>query len=93
MLINVWGALHHLIIFISLLAIKGGGDYMLQTDAVALDDYLTWYVGGSVFIAWDNGPGARLSLGLNIAFNAKGAAYVQMSPALGFDQGKTARLI
>jgi hypothetical protein len=28
------------------------------------------------FIAWDNGPGARLSLGLNIAFNAQGAAYL-----------------
>ncbi len=63
------------------------GDYIFKRGSFGEDIPFNWYVGGGAFIGWDNGIGVRVPLGLNMAFNAKWDAYLQVHPELDFDHG------
>jgi len=63
-------------------------DYILRENAVDEGIPFNWTIAGGIFVGWHNGAGLRLPLGLNMAFNAKWDAYLQLNPALDFDYGK-----
>tara|TARA_B110001469_G_scaffold22838_1_gene23526 strand:+ start:8883 stop:9251 length:369 start_codon:yes stop_codon:yes gene_type:complete len=63
-------------------------DYILRENAVDEGIPFNWTIAGGIFVGWHNGTGLRLPLGLNMAFNAKWDAYLQLNPALDFDYGK-----
>jgi len=63
-------------------------DYIFKKHALNDEIPFNLTLGGGIFVGWHNGAGLRLPLGLNMVFNAKWEAYVQVHPALDFDHGK-----
>jgi hypothetical protein len=62
-------------------------DYIFKRNIFDEAIPFNWTIGGGVFIGWHKGAGLRLPLGLNMAFNAKWDAYIQVHPALAFNHG------
>ena len=62
-------------------------DYIFNRGSFGNDVPFSWYIAGGTFIGWNKGFGLRLPLGLDMAFNSRWDAYVQVHPELDFDSG------
>ena len=65
------------------------GDYLLSRgDAGEVEGRpLTWYIGGGLWVDWDDGFGVRMPLGLELALAPRWQAYTQIAPDLDLDKG------
>lgn len=63
------------------------GDYIFKQGSFDQDFPFNWYVGGGAYYNWSGNDniGARVPLGLTLAFAKKWDVYGQLSPALDLD--------
>ena len=60
-------------------------DYVLMTGGFNPSIPFTWYIAGGSYGEWDDGFGARLSLGIKLHIAQNWNAYTQLTPDIGFD--------
>lgn len=61
------------------------GDYLFRKGVIDPSVPATWYIGVGAFAGWDDGLGVRLPLGVEMNFDQRWDGYVQLAPAIDFD--------